>query len=86
MSTKKIYIKKYEDHGDHYYIYYLDSKMKTIHREDGPACEYYNGDKFWYLNGRFFTEEVFQGDSHSFYYGRQIYLFKKGHLFIRNHF
>ena len=23
-----------------------------LHREDGPAVEYYSGNKFWYLNGK----------------------------------
>ena len=27
--------------------YYKDNKL---HREDGPAIEFSNGDKFWYLN------------------------------------
>lgn len=26
------------------------------HREDGPAIEYPNGRKFWYLNGDEYTE------------------------------
>jgi len=26
--------------------------LKTIHREDGPAIEYYNGSKEWYINGK----------------------------------
>lgn len=29
------------------------------HREDGPACEYVNGDKAWYLYGEELTEEEF---------------------------
>ena len=27
------------------------------HREDGPAIEYTNGDKFWYKNGLFHRED-----------------------------
>lgn len=32
-----------------------------VHREDGPAIEYYTGDKGWYLNGNIFLskEEFF---------------------------
>jgi len=26
-------------------------KNQLLHREDGPAIEYYNGDKHWYING-----------------------------------
>jgi len=29
--------------------WYLNNKL---HRIDGPAVEYANGDKFWYLNGK----------------------------------
>jgi len=30
-----------------------------LHREDGPAVEYSNGDKFFYLNGQRLSEEKF---------------------------
>ena len=30
-------------------FWYLNGKR---HREDGPACEYNNGDKEWFLNGK----------------------------------
>jgi len=30
-----------------------------LHREDGPACEYANGDKSWWINGQLLTEEEF---------------------------
>jgi len=36
--------------------YYLDDEL---HREDGPAVEYSNGDKEWRLNGKELTEEEF---------------------------
>ena len=29
---------------------YIDSK--TLHREDGPAVEYNDGDKHWYIDGK----------------------------------
>jgi hypothetical protein len=29
-------------------IWYLNGKL---HREDGPACEYFNGAKYWYIHG-----------------------------------
>ena len=28
-----------------------------LHREDGPAIEYANGDKFWYINGQRHRED-----------------------------
>ena len=30
-----------------------------LHREDGPAVEWANGDKEWYLNDKEYTEEEF---------------------------
>lgn len=35
----------------------LDGKL---HREDGPAVEYANGDQCWYINGQWMTEEQHQ--------------------------
>jgi hypothetical protein len=34
--------------------WYLEGKL---HREDGPAIEYYNGTKFWYLNDKRHRED-----------------------------
>lgn len=31
-------------------------KNKHYHRENGPALEYTNGDKFWFKNGRLHRE------------------------------
>ena len=41
-------------------IYYKDKKMTILHREDGPAVEWSDGDKAWYLNGVKYTEEEFK--------------------------
>ena len=38
-------------------FYYSDREMKNLHREDGPAVEYVNGDRVWYLNGLFHRED-----------------------------
>ena len=38
-------------------FYYSDHKMMVFHREDGPAIEYVNGDRVWYLNGLFHCED-----------------------------
>ena len=36
-------------YGDkHYYV------NNVLHREDGPAVEYVNGTKIWYLNGKLY--------------------------------
>jgi hypothetical protein len=34
-------------------FYYLNEKL---HREDGPAVEYINGDRSWFLNGKLHRE------------------------------
>ena len=36
--------------------YYFNNKL---HREDGPAVEWGNGTKFWYLNGEELTKAEF---------------------------
>jgi hypothetical protein len=38
-------------------FYYKDRKMTIFHREDGPAAEWSNGNKFWYLNGKLHRED-----------------------------
>lgn len=53
---KPQYIKIDED-GDKFY--YSDKEMKIYHRENGPACEWADGDKRWYLNGIKYSEEKF---------------------------
>ena len=30
-----------------------------LHREDGPAIEYNDGSKYWYLKGILYSEELF---------------------------
>ena len=37
-------VRVYEDRTEWY-------QNEKLHRVDGPAIEYVNGDKFWYLNG-----------------------------------
>jgi hypothetical protein len=38
-------------------LYYSDREMTIHHREDGPAVEYSNGSKSWYLNGKLHRED-----------------------------
>jgi hypothetical protein len=33
-------------------VFYYKYGTCTLHREDGPAIEYPNGDKYWYFNGK----------------------------------
>ena len=37
--------------------YYSDKKMTVLHREDGPAVEYSDGSKLWYINGERHCED-----------------------------
>ena len=37
--------------------YYSDREMKIFHREDGPAVEYTNGYKEWFINGKLHRED-----------------------------
>jgi hypothetical protein len=48
------YIKINED-GDK--TYWKDREMKIRHREDGPAIEWVDGHKEWYLNGNLHRED-----------------------------
>jgi antitoxin component YwqK of YwqJK toxin-antitoxin module len=38
-------------------FYYSDKTMTNLHREDGPAVEYSDGTKSWYLNGQLHRED-----------------------------
>jgi len=49
-----IYINQYGDKR-----YYKDREMTMLHRLDGPAIEYADGDKFWYVDGKPLTEKQF---------------------------
>jgi hypothetical protein len=47
MQEQYIRINKYGDK-----FYYKDKAMKILHRLDGPAVEWSNGDKIWFVNGK----------------------------------
>jgi hypothetical protein len=52
-------------------FYFKDKEMKILHREDGPAVEYADGDKAWYLNGEIHREDgpaVEYADGSKFWY------------------
>lgn len=38
-------------------FYFKDRAMRILHREDGPAVEYANGNKQWFLNGKCHRED-----------------------------
>jgi len=37
--------------------YHADKEMTTLHRVDGPAIEYDDGSREWYLNGKLHRED-----------------------------
>ena len=56
MAIKKYYV-TVDDLGNT--RWYKDAKCKVLHRENGPAVEWCNGDKEWYINGKELTEAEF---------------------------
>lgn len=49
-----------------------------LHREDGPAIEYSDGDKYWYINGKLHREDgpaIEYSDKNKiwYYHGQQIH-------------
>jgi hypothetical protein len=57
---------KIDNDGNKYWI----NEKGELHREDGPAIEYANGDKFWYKNGLIHREN---GPAREFYDGFKEY-------------
>ena len=49
MAIKKYYV-TVDEAGT--ICWYKDAKCKILHRENGPAVESADGDKFWWQNGR----------------------------------
>jgi hypothetical protein len=43
--------------NDNGIFYYKDKEMTIRHREDGPAVEWANGTKYWWLNGELHRED-----------------------------
>ena len=50
-NEPKIYIVKVFANSEKWYI------NGELHREDGPAIAYVNGDKYWYINGQCHRED-----------------------------
>lgn len=50
----KTYIVKIDDRGTRFWY---KGDGKTLHREDGPAVEYADGGKEWFLNGNLHRED-----------------------------
>ena len=70
-------------------FYYKDKAMTIFHREDGPAVEYVNGDKYWYTNGKCHREDgpaVEDADGSKLWYINDVFIFavnKDGKLINR---
>lgn len=47
-------VKVVDDNGE---VRYYKEGTATLHREDGPAIEYADGSKSWYLNGKLHRED-----------------------------
>ena len=45
--------KLYIDKNQNGILHFKDSEMTIRHRDDGPAVEWFNGDKKWYQNNKF---------------------------------
>ena len=54
MQEQYIWI---DEHGNK--CYYKDREMKIRHRTDGPAIEYADGSKYWFVDGKQLSEEEF---------------------------
>jgi hypothetical protein len=59
--------------------YYLNG---ILHREDGPAVELYNRDKYWYFNGKLHREsgpaiQLNNGDKWWYFHGKYIDCFSQ---------
>jgi hypothetical protein len=46
-------------------IKYWELPNGKFHRKDGPAIEYNNGDKFWFINDVEYTEQEYKYEMRS---------------------
>ena len=53
---------KIDENGSKWY--FKDKAMTKLHREDGAAIEWANGDKAWYLEGKKYTQAEFKAKMH----------------------
>ena len=54
MSNPIEYIVKIDKDGNKFWY-----RNGQYHREDGPACEYANGTRYWFIEGKEYTEQEF---------------------------
>ena len=65
-TSYRVISNHFED-GDN--IFYYKTGTNILHREDGPAIEYYNGDKEWRIDGLLDREDgpAIENDNSVFY-------------------
>ena len=64
-------------------FYYKDPEKTLLHREDGPAIEYANGDNTWYLNGtphRTDGPAYISNDGSKSWYVNGVFIFEIGRI------
>jgi hypothetical protein len=55
VSGKTLYVKEEDDMSSslQFYKVYKDSDFRILHREDGPAIEYSDGEMHWFQNNKY---------------------------------
>ena len=53
---EQIYTVKVNEYGT---FWYKDPECQILHRDNGPAVEYSNGDKAYWINGRRYSEKEY---------------------------
>jgi hypothetical protein len=57
QNQEELMTTQYIIKNDNGTFYYKDKEMNIPHREDGPAIEWANGHKLWFLNGLLHRED-----------------------------
>ena len=57
QNQEELMTTQYIIKNDNGIFYYKDKEMTIRHREDGPAVEWANGTKYWWLNGELHRED-----------------------------
>jgi hypothetical protein len=73
-----------EEFIDYNYVIYVVKGTKKYHREDGPAIEWDNGDKEWYINGKLHRDDgpaLILADGRIFWYLNDFFFDKKEEWF-----
>jgi len=74
MNKKEQFIHVDEDGNKRYFA---DREMTTLHREDGPAVEWADGSREWYINHKCHRED---GPAYECFSGAKEWWFNGRHL------